>query len=49
VSEFVEVMAADDLIRLGSEREMKAQHLVHQESKDYVVQEGQVLLIRFSV
>ena len=44
-----EVIAVDDLIRLGSEREAKAQHLVHQEPKDYAVQDGEILLIRFSV
>ncbi len=44
-----EVMSAADLVRLGSEREMKAQHLLHQEAKDYVVQKDDVLLIRFSV
>lgn len=44
-----EVMKADDLVRLGSEREMKAQGLVRQEPKDYVVQDGDILLIRFSV
>jgi ribosome-binding ATPase YchF (GTP1/OBG family) len=44
-----EVIAAADLIRLGSEREVKAQHLVHQESKDYVVGDDDILLIRFSV
>lgn len=44
-----EVMQCDDLIRLGSEREVKAQHLVRQEPKDYVVQDGDILHIRFSV
>ncbi|MHC4406207.1 MAG: DUF933 domain-containing protein [Planctomycetota bacterium] len=44
-----EVMATADLVRLGSEREMKAQHLIRQEPKDYVVQDDDVLLIRFSV
>jgi len=44
-----EVMAVDDLLRAGSERELKAQHLVRQEPKDYVVQPDEVLLIRFSV
>ena len=44
-----EVMTTSDLIRLGSEREVKAQHLVRQEAKDYVVQDDDVLLIRFSV
>ncbi len=44
-----EIMACDDLIRLGSEREVKAAHLARQEPKDYVVQDGDVLNIRFSV
>jgi GTP-binding protein YchF len=44
-----EVMRAEDLIRLGSEREIKAAGLVRQEPKDYVVKDGDILLIRFSV
>jgi ribosome-binding ATPase len=44
-----EVMKCGDLVRLGSEREVKAQHLLRQEPKDYVVQDDDVLLIRFSV
>jgi ribosome-binding ATPase len=44
-----EVMPGDDLIRLGSEREIKAQGLVRQEPKDYVVKEGDILNIKFSV
>ena len=44
-----EVMTVSDLARLGSEREVKAQHLVRQEPKDYVVQDDDILLIRFSV
>lgn len=44
-----EIMTCSDLVRLGSEREVKAQHLVRQEPKDYVVQEDDILLIRFSV
>jgi ribosome-binding ATPase YchF (GTP1/OBG family) len=44
-----EVMTCADLVRLGSEREVKAQHLVRQEPKDYVVQDDDILLIRFSV
>jgi ribosome-binding ATPase YchF (GTP1/OBG family) len=44
-----EVMKCDDLIRLGSEREIKAHGLVRQEPKDYVVQDGDILHIRFSV
>jgi GTP-binding protein YchF len=44
-----EVMTCDDLSRLGSEREIKAQHLMRQEHKDYVIQDGDILHIRFSV
>ncbi|NQT17846.1 MAG: redox-regulated ATPase YchF [Planctomycetes bacterium] len=44
-----EVMTVSDLVRAGSEREMKAQHLVRQEPKDYVVQDDDILHIRFSV
>ena len=44
-----ETMAAADLIRLGGEREMKAQNLVRQEPKDYVVQDGDVILMKFNV
>jgi len=41
-----EVMRVEDLLRVGGEREMKAQGLVRQEPKDYVIQEGEILLIR---
>ncbi len=44
-----EVMTVTDLVRLGSEREIKAQHLLRQEPKDYVVKDDDILLIRFSV
>ena len=44
-----EAMTVSDLVRLGSEREIKAQHLVRQEPKDYVVRDDDILLIRFSV
>ncbi len=44
-----EVMSADDLLRLGSEREVKAAGLYHLEGKDYVVQDGDEILIRFNV
>jgi ribosome-binding ATPase YchF (GTP1/OBG family) len=44
-----EIMTCRDLVRLGSEREVKANHLVRQEPKDYVVQDDDILLIRFSV
>jgi GTP-binding protein YchF len=44
-----EVMKVDDLVRLGSEREIKAAGLVRQEPKDYVIGDGDILNIRFSV
>jgi ribosome-binding ATPase len=44
-----ETMTCDDLIRLGSEREIKAKGLVRQEPKDYVIQDGDILNIKFSV
>jgi len=42
-------MNCEDLVRLGSEREIKAQGLVRQEPKDYVIRDGDILNIRFSV
>jgi len=44
-----EVMHCDDLLRLGSEREVKAHNLLRHEPKDYVVADGDILYIRFSV
>jgi ribosome-binding ATPase YchF (GTP1/OBG family) len=44
-----EVMRCADLIRLGSEREIKANNLIRQEPKDYVVQDDDILHVRFSV
>ena len=44
-----EVMTVADLVRLGSERDVKAQHLMRQEPKDYVVKDDDILMIRFSV
>ncbi len=44
-----ETMRSADLLRLGSEREIKAHGLMRQEPKDYVVQEGDILHIKFSV
>ena len=40
-----EVMTCDDLIRAGSEREIKAQGLMRREPKDYVVKDGDILFI----
>lgn len=44
-----EVMPCADLVRLGSERELKAANLVRQEPKDYIIQDGDILNIKFSV
>ncbi len=44
-----ETMQCDDIIRLGSEREIKAHNLMRSEPKDYVVRDGDILHIRFSV
>ncbi len=41
-----EVMKCDDLLRLGSEREVKANNLMRREHKEYVVQEGEILFIQ---
>ena len=38
-----ETMNCGDLIRLGSEREIKAHGLVRQEPKYYVIQDGDIL------
>ena len=44
-----EVMTVADLVRLGSEREIKAHHLMRQEPKDYVIKDDDIVFIRFSV
>lgn len=44
-----EIMRVDDLLRLGSEREVKAAGLHHVEGKDYVMQDGDEIVVRFSV
>ncbi len=41
-----ETMKVNDLVRLGSEREIKAHSLMRQEPKDYVIQDGDIILIR---
>ncbi|MCL2622649.1 MAG: DUF933 domain-containing protein [Planctomycetaceae bacterium] len=43
-----EIMKCDDLLRLGSERAVKAENLVRREPKDYVIQDGDVILFHFS-
>jgi len=44
-----EIMAVDDLLRLGSEREVKAAGLHHVEGKDYVMRDGDEIVVRFNV
>lgn len=44
-----EVMSTEDLLRLGSEREVKAAGLHRTEGKDYVVQDGDEIVIKFNV
>jgi len=41
-----ETMKVADLVRLGSEREIKAHSLLRQEPKDYVIQDDDILFIR---
>lgn len=43
-----EVMTVTDLLRLGSEREVKAHNLMRKEHKEYLVQDGDVLFIQHS-
>ena len=44
-----EVMSVEDLLRLGSERDVKAAGLQHIEGKDYVVQNGDEIVIRSGI
>jgi len=44
-----EIMATEDLLRLGSEREVKAAGLHHLEGKEYVMRDGDEIVVRFSV
>lgn len=44
-----EVYAVEDLFRLGSEREVKAAGLYHLEGKEYVVRDGDEIVIRSGV
>lgn len=43
-----ETMSVADLVRLGSEREIKAAGLMRQEPKDYVIQDGDIINIKHS-
>ena len=42
-----EVMSFDDLARLGGAARVKEAGRLHLEGKDYVVQDGDILLFRF--
>ena len=44
-----EVVSYDNLVELGSENAAKEKGLVRSEGKDYVVQDGDVILFRFNV
>lgn len=44
-----EVWSSEDLLRLGSEREVKAEGLNHVEGKEYIVQDGDEVFIRSGV
>jgi ribosome-binding ATPase YchF (GTP1/OBG family) len=41
-------MTVADIVRLGSEREIKAANLMRQEPKDYVIQDGDIINIKHS-
>lgn len=41
-----ETMTVSDIVRLGSEREIKAAGLMRQEPKDYVIQDGDIITIK---
>jgi len=41
-----ETMQCEDLVRLGSEREVKAENLMRREHKEYVIQDGDVITIQ---
>ncbi len=44
-----EIMSYDDLIREGSPNAVKEKGLLRSEGKDYVMQEGDIVLFRFNV
>ena len=44
-----EVMSYEDLDRYGSEQAVKEKGLMRVEGRDYVVQDGDVLFVRFNV
>jgi len=44
-----EVMKYSDLVRLGSEQAVKEKGLMHIEGREYVVEDGDIMLFRFNV
>ena len=44
-----EIVSYDDLIRLGSLNEVREKGLMRSEGKDYIMQDGDVVLFRFNV
>lgn len=44
-----EIMSTDDLLRLGSEKEVRAAGLYRLEGKDYVMQDGDEIVVRANV
>lgn len=44
----MEVIKYDDLMRLGSEQGVKDAGLLHVEGKDYLVQDGDIVVVRFT-
>jgi ribosome-binding ATPase len=44
-----ETISYEDLVRCGSEQEAKTKGLLRSEGKEYIVQEGDVILFRFNV
>lgn len=44
-----ETISYSDLVRLGTEKAVKDAGLLRSEGKDYVMQEGDVVLFRFNV
>jgi len=44
-----ETIQYSKLLECGSEKEAKAQGLMRSEGKEYIVQEGDVMLFRFNV
>lgn len=44
-----EIMKYDDLVRLGSEQAVKDNGLLHIEGKEYLIEDGDILHVRFNV